>query len=200
MADSLRDQLIKAGYEAPKKEEKRKPRAKSNPDSKNKTGKQRNSTHAGKKPAANRPAGKKAGATNTRADHKSKSDTAAQQNAKAIEERKKLKARIKTLIDDNKVDNWKGEAVYRYLVEKRIRELYVTDDIHKQLADRAIAVTRLNGDTYLVPREIALSIKEINPQWSVFNIDADTEDEAQLKLAEAESDYADYKVPDDLKW
>lgn len=207
MADSLRDQLIAAGYEAPKKEEKRKPRPGSNAKDKtghrNKPGK-KPGNKPGNKPGGsnktNKPAGKhSSGSGNSQRNNKGKAVAAAEQNA-AIEERKKLKAQIKTLIDDNKLDNWKGESVYRYLVEKRIRELYVTEELHKQLAERLVAVTRLNGDTYLVPREIALSIKEINPQWSVFNVDADTEDEAKLKLSEDEKDYADYKVPDDLKW
>lgn len=200
MADSLRDQLIAAGYEAPKKEEKRKPRPSAK--AKNKAG---HRNKPGNKPAGahkpNKPADKHSSGTGKSPQtKKSKAVAAAEQNAAAIEERKKLKARIKTLIDDNKLDNWKGESVYRYLVEKRIRELYVTEELHKQLAERLVAVTRLNGDTYLVPREIALSIKEINPQWSVFNVEADTEDEAKLKLSEDEKDYADYKVPDDLKW
>ena len=83
------------------------------------------------------------------------------------------------------------------MVDKKIRELYVTEELHKQLASRSIAVTRLNGDTYLVPIDTANKIKDINPQWSVFNTDA--EDEAPAPGAE-ESDYADYQIPDDLKW
>lgn len=198
MADSLRDQLIAAGYEAPKKEEKRKPRPhdnkKNHPKGKKSGDKSKARQKHQSKPAnsANRKPGNNA-ANKGNATHSAEA-------LQAIEERKKLKAQIKTLIDENKLDNWKGELVYRYLVEKRIRELYVTEEMHKQLADRTVAVTRLNGDTYLVPLATAEKIKEINPQWSVFNTDADAKDQAELTPSESETEYADYKVPDDLKW
>ncbi len=206
MADSLRDQLIAAGYEAPKKEEKRKSRPhapKKQQARGKKTGdksKPRHKQQHSSAPAANRPPTGKSG-SKPGGNGKSKSAGNATHSAEAlqaIEERKKLKAQIKTLIDENKLENWKGEVVYRYLVEKRIRELYVNEEMHKQLAERSVAVTRLNGDTYLVPLATAATIKEINPQWSVFNTDADAEDNAELKSTDTA--YADYKVPDDLKW
>lgn len=201
MADSLRDQLIAAGYDAPKKEDKRKPRGNNNAAGKKpgrKSSANRNKA-LGKRPQGNSQGGNQHNNQSSR-NNKSRAADQEAQAQEAIEERKKLKAKIKTLIDDTKIENWKGDVVYRYLVEKKIRELYVNEELHKQLAERTVAVTRLNGDTFLVPRETALSIKEINPQWSVFNIDADTEEEAKIKSSDAESDYADYKVPDDLKW
>lgn len=173
MADSLKDQLIAAGYKAPKDKEKRKPKA------------------AGKrKPKKNTPARKQQPTATPPPSAKN-----AAQDAAAIEERKALKAKIKLLIDENKVDEWKGEVVYRYMVDKRIRELYVTEKVQSELAARALAITRLNGDTYVVPRAIALAIKEINPQWSVFNLDEET-----APAATETDDYAEFKVPDDLKW
>lgn len=189
MADSLRDQLIAAGYEAPKKEQKRKPRPQDNAKGNNKK-----PARKGKKPAAKN----RSGPTDRQNSAKRHADSQSAEALKAIEERKKLKAQIKDLIDTSKIDNWKGDVVYRYLVDKRIRELYVTEDLHKKLADRSISVTRLNGDTYLVPLETANKIKEINPQWSVFNTEA--ADEEAVKSAGEESDYADYQIPDDLKW
>ena len=188
MADSLRDQLIAAGYEAPKKEQKRKPRPQDNGK-----GNKKPARKGKKPPAKNRP-----GPADRQHSAKRHTDGQSAEALKAIEERKKLKAQIKDLIDTSKIENWKGDVVYRYLVDKKIRELYVTEDLHKQLADRSISVTRLNGDTYLVPLETARKIKEINPQWSVFNTEA--ADEATIISAGEESDYADYQIPDDLKW
>lgn len=175
MADSLRDQLIAAGFEAPKK--------------------------PAKKPKHNSGNSKdrKQGARNKKAPNKkhSKDPASQQKTASASDEaleRKKLKAQIKELIDSNKLENWKGEVAYRYTVEKRIRELFVTEAVQKQLTNREAAITRLNGDTYLVPIAIAAEIIKINPQWSVFNAtdveEKDTEDDG----------YSDFQVPDDLQW
>lgn len=217
MADSLRDQLIAAGYDAPKKPEKRKsgsgtPRKRkgkasvSKPQAKtqNSTADSARSNTADNQPSVQKSASgspgsaAKAASRNAKRRGNRKGPAHQTQDPQVIEERKRLKAKIKTLIDDNKSADWKGEVAYRYLVEKRIRELYVTEDIQKKLAERELAVTRLNGDTYLVPRSVALEIKEINPQWSVFNLENDLS--AAEQTAQPGDDYAEFQVPDDLKW
>jgi len=156
MADSLRDQLIAAGFEAPKKppaKKKGKPRKTANPG---KSGKTKSNQLNKDKANPNKAKNKSAQTKNT-------------EDPQAVLERKKLKAQIQVLIDENKVEDFKGEVTYRYLVEKRIREMYVNEDTHKKLTTREISITRLNGTP--------------NPK-------DDPEDD----------DYAEFQVPDDLKW
>ncbi len=203
MADSLRDQLIAAGYQAPKKEAPKKPSGKKSNNRNSKAGgKDAGSNHrGGKRPNTNRSQPTGAGARkNAPKPQAGKRSKPAQKNSdpEAIEARKKLKAQIKVLIDENKADAWKGEIVYRYLVDNRIRELYVTEEIHKKLADRELSVTRLNGDTFLVPREVALNIVKINPQWSVFNLELN--EATAVAADDTDKEYAEFQVPDDLKW
>jgi len=173
MADSLRDQLIAAGFEAPKKPEKK-------------------SHNKKRKPAPKKAAKKTAGSGNVASKRGSENAATADEEARA---RKKLKAQIKDLIDNNKFEDWKGEITYRYLVDKRIRELYVNKNAHKLLTAREAAVTRLNGDTYLVPLAVAVEIKKITPQWSVFNTDKDEDTKPS-----GDDDYSEFQVPDDLQW
>lgn len=180
MADSLRDQLIAAGFEAPKKPP-GKPAGKS---PKKKHGKKSRPDASGKKPHHKKSAGKNS-------DGKTPDAKALAEAA----ERKKLKAQIKELIDNNKVENWKGEIAYRYTVEKRIRELYVNEAAQKQLTAREVSITRLNGDTFLVPVAVATEILQINPQWSVFNA-TDAEEPADKE----DDGYSEFQVPDDLQW
>lgn len=177
MSDSLRDQLIAAGYKAPKEEKKKQSQQKQN--KKKKTGKKkvRSRTTAVTNPASH-----------------AKSSAQPPLSDAAVAERKKLKAQIKELIEEHKIDEYTGETAYRYTVDSRIRELYVKDDIQARLATRELAITRLNGSTYVVPREIALSIQQINPQWSVFNLDE------KSPASDDSEEYSEYKVPDDLKW
>jgi uncharacterized protein YaiL (DUF2058 family) len=175
MSDSLRDQLIAAGYKAPKEEKK-----------KQNTGKNKKKKSGRKNARPPAATGKKAPS--------GKQPSAGTGNEAEIAERKKLKAEIKTLIDAAKLSDWKGETVYRYLVDSRIRELYVKDEVQNRLAARELAITRLNGDTYVVPRDTALAIRKINPQWSVFNL------EEQTGPVDEAEEYSEYKVPDDLKW
>lgn len=178
MSDSLRDQLIAAGYKAPKEEKKNQGHKKN-----------KKKSRPGKKGSRPQTSPEKKQQTRQKPPSKAASDEA------EIAKRKKLKAEIKILIDENKLSDWKGEIAYRYLVDSRIRELYVKDEIQAGLAARELAITRLNGDTYLVPKETALSIQKINPQWSVFNL----EEQSSTSVEEPE-EYSEYKVPDDLKW
>jgi len=185
MADSLRDQLIAAGFEAPRKPDK-KPVKKP----------------ADKSRAKKRRPGGRPGADSKNSSHKKSAkattqrDSAHRQNSSDAEvlERKKLKAQIKELIDNNKIENWKGEIAYRYTVDKRIRELYVNEAAQKQLTAREVSITRLNGDTFLVPIAVATEIIKINPQWSVFNTT-----DAEEKRTEDDG-YSEFQVPDDLQW
>jgi len=181
MADSLRDQLIAAGFEPPpkpKKNQDKKPAKKGHGKNRQVDAKSRNSAH--KKPAKN-------SATKDSTQKQKAADDDAL-------ERKKLKAQIKELIDNNKIENWKGEIAYRYTVDKRIRELYVSEAVLKQLTAPEVSITRLNGETFLVPVAIATEITKINPQWSVFNATDDEEKPTE------DDGYSEFKVPDDLQW
>jgi len=210
MADSLRDQLIAAGFDAPKKEARKKPKTGASSSDKRSRSKQ-----SGRKPNKHHSKGKAQDGPGTRSNNggaggglkrghksgvgargKTSPETDAEQAAK-IEERKKLKAKIKTLIDENKTEAWKGETVYRYLVDKKIRELYVSEELHPKLTAREVAITRYNGETFIVTRDTGIAIKEINPQWSVFNLE---KEETSTEPDKVEGEYADYQVPDDLQW
>jgi len=175
MSDSLRDQLIAAGFKAPPK--KKKAAKKKPPQTKGKSKK---------------PHQKRNPTRDSNASKQKKPNPEVQTEEIAL--RKKLKAQIKKLIEDNKIEPWKGETVFRYLVDRRIREMYVNDAVHKRLTQREVSVTRLNGDTYLVPFETGEEIIKINPQWSVFNAVDETKNKS------TNDGYEDFEVPDDLQW
>ena len=198
MPDSLRDQLIAAGFDAPKKEARKKPKPGSNSSSEKRSRNKPSGNNTSKKPATGKARKTQAGAGNhnTKNSKNSHPKNKADSDAK-IEQRKKLKAQIKVLIDENKTEAWKGETVYRYLVDKKIRELYVTEELHPKLTAREVAITRYNGETFIVPRDTGKAIKAINPQWSVFNLE---EDEKSTDQAQQDGEYANYQVPDDLQW
>jgi len=134
MSDSLRDQLIAAGYKAPKEEKKKQSQQKNNKKKKSSRKKARSKpAAAAKQKAAGKPANNDA------------------QDDAAIEERKKLKAQIKTLIDEKKLDDWKGETVYRYLVDSRISvSMAVPLSYQEKLPCPSLRLTR-NG-VYLTSR------------------------------------------------
>ncbi|MFK8080191.1 MAG: DUF2058 family protein [Granulosicoccus sp.] len=216
MSDSLRDQLLKAGFAAPKA--KPKPAPKSGSRNK-KSGKHKpgaspssQSTPSGTTPAQTGPrAGythvpdvppkkkksKKAPAVKPRAGSWSTRDHSASQEPKKksdpalAEQRRAMKAAMQALIEKCSIKDFKGEEIYRFTLQNKIRELLVSESHRKQLANGELAITRLNGATCLVPAQTVIEIRKINPQWLVF-LATDVEDSSD--------DDDEFPIPDDLVW
>ncbi|ASJ75036.1 DUF2058 domain-containing protein [Granulosicoccus antarcticus] len=190
MSDSLRDQLMQAGFDAPKEpvRSKRAPSGKS-PRGGSKSGKSQGGAD-GRRQSKPRPTQNPAHAakTNRRA---ATTPTAAAPDAEAIR-RKAIKAEIKTLIEAAAIKEYQGESVYRFILNKRIRELHVKDDIRQQLVAGTLIITRLNGTTWLVPDETSTAIRALNPDWAVVTPAPDG--------PEDNTGYEDFPVPDDLQW
>jgi len=176
MSDSLRDQLLGAGFKESAK-------AKKTAQKNNKThGKSKNRPHSNKNSAAKQHSAK-ADAEKTKA------------NNEEIARRKKIKAEIKAIIEAEKIEKYAGEIKHSYLVGKRIKELFVTEEVRKKLISGDVVITRLNGTTYLVPAPIGDKVQSLNPDWVVFK-----PGEESTNHDESNDEYADFQVPDDLQW
>lgn len=175
MSDSLRDQLLKAGFSKPKAEP-AKPKQRKAPHSKR-----------------HRPAAKKSESA-TKVQHRESAEQKTKQAEaeQAIAQRKAVKLKIKTLIEATAIKDFKGEVVYRFTLQNRIRELHISDTVQSRLVADELAITRLNGSTYIVPTQTAMEIKALNPDWAVVvPKDASTDQS---------DDYDAFPVPDDLQW
>ncbi len=175
MSDSLREQMLKAGFK-----ETAAPRKKSKLPNNSKPAKrasQHSVGHSGSKNAA--------GPSTMERENIAKRE--------AIAERKRIKAEIKTIIEAEKIDNTTGESSHSYVVGKRIKQMFVSDAIREKLVDGSLVITRLNGATYLVPAQTGEKVQALNPEWVVITPSSDNQ-------SDDDEDYADYQVPDDLKW
>jgi len=161
MSDSLRDQLKQAGFV----EKTPKPRPKKKPNTKHKK------SGGAAKQAAVEEAAKKAEAEKTA--------------------RKAQKAKISDIIEKTQIKKFEGDSVYSYTLDKKIRQIHVTDEARTKLIAGDWVITRLNGSTYLIPDENGKAILEINPQWVVVSSKDDDS---------STDEYNDFPVPDDLQW
>lgn len=173
MSDSLREQMLKAGFKQTE-ESKPKPR--------------RNKSQAGR----NKSRGSQQNKSRT-AHQPSSMELANIAEREAIAERKRIKGEIKTIIEAVKVDNAKGELAHGYQVGKRIKQMFVTEDIKNKLVSGELVITRLNGSTYLIPADDGKRVKALNKDWVVITPGSDGSNDI-------DDDYADYQVPDDLQW
>jgi len=169
MSDSLRNQLLQAGFT---ETEKKKPNNKKPGQSNSKSA----SSH------------QQRGKDTRRAQQKLEQ---ADKEAALVAERKATKATIKTLIEESQITEFAGESVYRFVLGTRIRELYVSDKVREKLNDGSYVITRLNGNTKIVPSETATAIEAINPDWAIVTKTQGDDDDTE---------YENFKVPDDLQW
>jgi len=116
------------------------------------------------------------------------------QDLAKIAQRKALKEQIAALINTHKIKDIKGEVVHHYTVGSRIKQLYLSEEVHKRLIADEIVITRLNGETCLIPTGISNDILALNPDWAVYTT------ESQASDAKVDCDYQDFPIPDDLKW
>ncbi len=111
---------------------------------------------------------------------------------------KAVAAQIRQLIQINRVDRGDGELAYRFVDEDRIKSMYVTEELQKQLSLGRLAIVALGqgkGRQYeLVPTGVAEKIAQRDEQAIV---QINTDDDNQSKQ---DDPYADYQIPDDLMW
>lgn len=185
MSDSLRDQLLKAGFKpAPKVEAKPQSRP-GKPQQPNKHGK----PQASGRPPAQREKGDidlaKAYAIRGQQerDAKAREQREAEQRAKEKRERRN---KLTTLLNGAGQNAADADIPRHFPHHNKIRRIYVTGEQLPRLNGGELAVAQLAGRYLLVTREVALAAQAIDPESLVLLCDP---------LAPAEDD-----VPADLVW
>ena len=222
MSDSLKDQLLKAGFAEPAPQTRTKPARKHKPKAHNKAKAQtavtaKNSTttttQASAAPASNQPkAGhthvtqpvakkkkkqkapaikRRAGSWSTREDVAAEDKRSAGAASPEAQKRRQMKAEIQSLIDSTALKQYKGEEIYRFTLQNKIRELLVSEPIRKQLVAGELAITRLNGATRIIPAATAINVRAVNPNWVIF---------ISTDVSGSNDGDDEFPIPDDLVW
>lgn len=85
------------------------------------------------------------------------------------------------------------ELVYNFEHDKKIKRIYINQQMKQQLIDGTLALARIDGRYELVPISVAEKIKQRNEKRVIFI-------EAEDNQPDEDDPYADFKVPDDLIW
>jgi len=146
MGLSLQDQLLKAGI-ADKKQAKKANQEKRVKRKKNK----------GKKttPEVNQ----------TRQNQLAQAKRSRELNRQSNQEREKQArlAQVRQLIEENRLDLKKYENPYYFKVGRKIKKLYVNDEITQKLGRGQLAIVTLNSVYEIVPAEVARKIVDRDP-------------------------------------
>lgn len=178
MADSLADQLLKAGLVDGKKVQQVK--------------KDRKKQQKRQFKSKNRLVDEgKLAAQRTLAEKAEKSRLLNQQREAELQ-LKAIAAQIKQLIETSAIKR-EGDIAFNFVDEGRVRKIYVNDKIQNNLSRGNLAIVKLLEAYELVPAAIAQKIAQRDGTYVLWvNEKAEVVDE--------NDPYADYKIPDDLMW
>lgn len=116
----------------------------------------------------------------------------AEQKAKA--EKKAISAQIKQLIEVNKLPKDAEGTAYNFSDGKRIKKIYLSDDLIDQLSKGRLCIVKLGDQYEVVATPVADKIAERDETRIIVR------NEKTATTSEEEDWYADYEIPDDLMW
>jgi len=110
-------------------------------------------------------------------------------------EQKELTLRIRQILQHHQVKNILGENEYNYTYGSKVKKLHLNDISQKALINGRLALCGLDDITYVVTRETAVKLAELDE--SVILLKNDKVEDENIN---EDDPYADYQIPDDLMW
>ena len=180
MGNSLQDQLLKAGLVDSEK-------AKKIRHDKRKQGKQQRQSKA---PSGNEDRQR------VQRELAQKAERDRELNRRRLQqaERKAAMAQVRQLIESNCQPKGGDDVAYNFVDDNKIKRVFVSDAVHKRIAEGKLAIVRLGQSYELVSPEVAEKIRLRDETSLVLWNDP------QRQAGDGEDPYADYPVPDDLIW
>ncbi len=179
MANSLHEQLLKAGLVDEKKVNKAK-KAKQRKEKEQRHSKQKQEDEATR-------LAKQAKARDAERDR--------ELNRKKHDEtlRKAIAAQIRQLVEMNRLPLDEGQIAYNFTDAGKVQRIYVTEKLVGQLSRGNLAIVKLNERYEVVPAGVAEKISHRDAACVIVRNQPDS-------AIDADDPYADFKVPDDLMW
>jgi uncharacterized protein YaiL (DUF2058 family) len=104
---------------------------------------------------------------------------------------------IRELVLANSLNVVEADQLFNVVRDGRIRRVYVTAEQRSQLSNGTLAVTIAKGRNHIVSLQVAEKIRSLLPGYFV---SLSSESDPPKATNEADDEYADFKVPDDLMW
>lgn len=147
---------------------------------------------------------KKKGAVEITALQIAVNEKKAQQKQQDLEKNKETQAQLDARAAHGKLiqmiaqhceKDYQGEIDYHFTFAKKVKRIAVNEKTQQRLINGALAICVLNDEFYLINKEAADKLKEIDASVLVTLHD-------QTETADIEEDdpYAEFTIPDDLIW
>ncbi len=181
MANSLQDQLLKAGIVNKQKA------SKVNAE---KRKKQKQSRHS---KSSSVDADKLA--IQQAQSEKAKKDRQLNQQRQQQLQNKAIEAQIQQLIISHRQPQNDNELVYQFADNNIVRKVFVSETLRNQIINGQMAIVKLGNQYEVVPAAIAKKIHDLSKSHLIVMNEADNNRETI-----EDSAYADYEIPSDLIW
>lgn len=179
MSNPFQEQLLKAGLVS-----------KQQVQQVNKEKQKKKKQQKSKKPVVDEAALRAQKAAQEKAQRDRELNEKKQQQARA----RAVSAEINQLILDHMIKRDDScELVYNFEHNKKVKRIYINQQLKQQLIDGALALARIDGRYELVPISVAEKIKQRNEKRVIFI-------EPEENRPDEDDPYADFQVPDDLIW
>jgi uncharacterized protein YaiL (DUF2058 family) len=107
--------------------------------------------------------------------------------------RKAALVQIKQLVEAHRLPKNDGEVAFNFVDRGKVKRLYVSAAVQRQLAGGSAQIVRLHGQYDIVPAAVADRIRLRDPDCVIAH--------QALPPETAEDDpYGKYQIPDDLMW
>lgn len=131
---------------------------------------------------------------------KAKTDKQAKDSALNEKKQQQLAAkeqilRITQILTHHQIKNVEGENDYNYTFDNTIKKLSLDSTTHKALVNGRLALCGQNETTYIVTRETAEKLSELDKDIVLVQ-----NDKVVDETIDEDDPYADYQIPDDLMW
>ncbi|MFW5454253.1 DUF2058 domain-containing protein [Thioalkalivibrio sulfidiphilus] len=110
--------------------------------------------------------------------------------------RKAREAQLRQIIEANRLPRREADVTYHFEHDGKVRRIHVTRDQQAGLSRGQLGIVTLAGSYELLPLEALEKVRERDPAAVIL---IDTHDE-KPQTPDADDPYAAYQVPDDLMW
>jgi uncharacterized protein YaiL (DUF2058 family) len=178
VADSLRDQLLKAGLATTQRARQAQTAAKQSAKRRRAEGQPDDGVEA---PAA-REAAKRA---------RDRELNQAQERARAARARR---AQLHDLIRQHRLNAADADIAFNFVLGQQVKRLYVTAEQQRQLSRGGLVIAWVDDRAHLLPAALAERLRELDPALLLYS--------GPERVSEPDPDdpYAAFPVPDDLRW
>lgn len=105
-------------------------------------------------------------------------------------------AQIKQLIETSRLDRSRGDVPYQFTDGTKIKKIFVTAALLDQLGSGKLSIVRLADKYEVVPKVVAEKIQQRDASYVIVSRDRTT----SVNETDEDDPYAAYQIPDDLMW